>query len=136
MAELRRQFEASDWEMLDEVLLGCVNLAGEDNRNVPRMASLLAGIPHQVPAATVNRLCASGMEAVAVAARAIAAGEISLAVAGGVENMSRAPPVLAKATSAFSRNAELYDSTIGWRFVNPLMEKNMAHRRCLRRLRT
>ena len=123
LAELRRQFEASDWEMVDEVLLGCVNQAGEDNRNVARMASLLAGIPHQVPAATVNRLCASGMEAVAVAARAIAAGEISLAVAGGVENMSRAPLVLPKATSAFSRNAELYDSTIGWRFVNPLMEK-------------
>ena len=123
LVALRRQFQTSDWETVDEVLLGCVNQAGEDNRNVARMASLLAGIPHQVPAATVNRLCASGLEAVAVAARAIAAGEISLAVVGGVESMSRAPLVMPKATSAFSRNAQIYDSTMGWRFVNPLMEK-------------
>jgi len=123
LAALRRRFEASDWETVDEVVFGCVNQAGEDNRNVARMASLLAGIPCQVAAATVNRLCASGMEAVAVVARAITAGEISLAVAGGVESMSRAPLVMPKATSAFSRNAEIYDSTMGWRFVNPLMEK-------------
>ena len=123
LAALRRRFAASDWETVDEVAFGCVNQAGEDNRNVARMASLLAGIPCQVPAATVNRLCASGMEAVAVVARAITAGEISLAVAGGVESMSRAPLVMPKAASAFSRNAEIYDSTMGWRFVNPLMEK-------------
>jgi 3-oxoadipyl-CoA thiolase len=120
---LRLRFEKSDWELVDEVVLGCVNQAGEDNRNVARMATLLAGIPCTVPAVTVNRLCASGMEAIAVAARAIATGEISLAVAGGVESMSRAPLVMPKATSAFSRNAEIFDSTIGWRFVNPLMEK-------------
>jgi 3-oxoadipyl-CoA thiolase len=123
LSALRLRFEKSDWESVDEVVLGCVNQAGEDNRNVARMATLLAGIPCTVPAATVNRLCASGMEAVAVAARAIAAGEISLALAGGVENMSRAPLVMPKATSAFSRNAEIFDTTIGWRFVNPLMEK-------------
>ena len=123
LSALRLRFENSDWESVDEVVLGCVNQAGEDNRNVARMATLLAGIPCTVPAATVNRLCASGMEAVAVAARAIAAGEISLALAGGVENMSRAPLVMPKATSAFSRNAEIFDTTIGWRFVNPLMEK-------------
>jgi 3-oxoadipyl-CoA thiolase len=123
LSALRLRFENSDWESVDEVVLGCVNQAGEDNRNVARMATLLAGIPCTVPAATVNRLCASGMEAVAVAARAITAGEISLALAGGVENMSRAPLVMPKATSAFSRNAEIFDTTIGWRFVNPLMEK-------------
>jgi 3-oxoadipyl-CoA thiolase len=123
LSALRLRFENSDWESVDEVVLGCVNQAGEDNRNVARMASLLAGIPCTVPAATVNRLCASGLEAVAVAARGIAAGEISLALAGGVESMSRAPLVMPKATSAFSRNAEIFDTTIGWRFVNPLMEK-------------
>ncbi len=123
LSGLRLRFEKSDWESVDEVMLGCVNQAGEDNRNVARMASLLAGIPCTVPAATVNRLCASGLEAVAVAARGIAAGEISLALAGGVESMSRAPLVMPKATSAFSRNAEIFDTTIGWRFVNPLMEK-------------
>jgi acetyl-CoA acetyltransferase len=123
LSALRLRFEKSDWETVDEVVLGCVNQAGEDNRNVARMATLLAGIPCTVPAATVNRLCTSGMEAVAVAVRAIATGEISLALAGGVESMSRAPLVMPKATSAFARNAELFDSTIGWRFVNPLMEK-------------
>lgn len=123
LAALRARFEKSDWESLDEVVLGCVNQAGEDNRNVARMAALLAGIPCSVPAATVNRLCASGMEAISVAARAIATGEISLALAGGVESMTRAPLVMPKATAAFSRNAEIYDSTMGWRFVNPLMEK-------------
>ena len=126
LVALHHRFEESDWETVDEVLLGCVNQAGEDNRNVARMASLLAGVPHQVPAATINRLCASGMEAVALAARAITAGEISLAVAGGVESMSRAPLVMPKAESAFSRNAEFYDSTMGWRFVNPLMEKTFG----------
>jgi acetyl-CoA acyltransferase len=123
LAALREKFARSDWESLDEVVLGCTNQAGEDNRNVARMASLLAGIPHTVPAMTVNRLCGSGMEAVAVAARAIAADEISLAIAGGVESMSRAPMVIPKAHSAFSRNAEIYDTTIGWRFVNPEMAK-------------
>jgi 3-oxoadipyl-CoA thiolase len=123
VAALRQKFDRSDWESLDEVVLGCTNQAGEDNRNVARMASLLAGIPHTVPAMTVNRLCGSGMEAVAVAARAIAADEISLAIAGGVESMSRAPMVIPKASSAFSRTAEIYDTTIGWRFVNPEMAK-------------
>jgi len=120
---LRQKSDRSDWEFLDEVVLGCTNQAGEDNRNVARMASLLAGIPHTVPAMTVNRLCGSGMEAVVVAARAIAADEISLAIAGGVESMSRAPMVIPKASSAFSRTAEIYDTTIGWRFVNPEMAK-------------
>src|SRR5258706_7890185 len=120
---LRDQFNKSDWESVDEVIFGCANQAGEDNRNVARMASLLAGIPCSVPGATVNRLCGSGMEAVSVAARGIIAGEISLAIAGGVESMSRAPFVIPKAASAFSRTAEMYDTTIGWRFVNPLMAK-------------
>jgi acetyl-CoA acyltransferase len=120
---LREKFERSDWESVDEVIFGCANQAGEDNRNVARMALLLAGIPHGVPGATVNRLCGSGMEAVSVAARAIAAGEISLAMAGGVESMSRAPFVIPKAASAFSRTAEIYDTTIGWRFANPQMVK-------------
>lgn len=123
LAALREKFGPSDWELLDEVVLGCTNQAGEDNRNVARMALLLAGIPHTVAAMTVNRLCGSGMEAVAVAARAIAAGEISLAIAGGVESMSRAPIVIPKAQSAFSRNAEIYDTTIGWRFINPQLAK-------------
>ena len=120
---LREQFVKSDWESVDEVFLGCANQSGEDNRNVARMALLLAGIPHTVPGATVNRLCGSGMEAVSMAARAIVAGEISLAIAGGVESMSRAPFVIPKAASAFSRAPEIYDTTIGWRFVNPLMVK-------------
>ncbi len=123
LAALRKRFPNGDWQALDEVILGCVNQAGEDNRNVARMASLIAGIPHTVPAVTVNRLCASGMEAVAAAARAIVADEISLAIAGGVESMSRSPLVLPKAASAFSRNAEIYDTTIGWRFINPVMQK-------------
>jgi 3-oxoadipyl-CoA thiolase len=120
---LRENFGKADWERLDEVILGCANQAGEDNRNVARMALLLAGIPHTVPAMTVNRLCGSGMEAVAVTARAITADEISLAIAGGVESMSRAPLVMPKAYSAFSRAAEIYDTTIGWRFVNPELAK-------------
>jgi len=117
------RFEKSGWTSVDEVILGCANQAGEDNRNVARMASLLAGIPPAVPGMTVNRLCGSGMEAVAVAARAIAAGEIALAIAGGVESMSRAPFVMPKAANAFSRAAEIYDTTIGWRFPNPQMLK-------------
>jgi 3-oxoadipyl-CoA thiolase len=120
---LRKKFERNDWEAIDEVVFGCTNQAGEDNRNVARMALLLAEIPRSIPGVTVNRLCASGMEAVAVAARAIAANEISLAIAGGVESMSRAPLVMPKATAAFSRNAEIYDTTLGWRFINPLMKK-------------
>ncbi len=110
-----------DWGALDEVYLGDANQAGEDNRNVARMAALLAGLPDSVPGATVNRLCASGMDAVAMAARAIMAGEADLAIAGGVESMSRAPFVLPKAESAWSRAAKIYDTSIGWRFVNPAM---------------
>ncbi len=118
---LRQKFERGDWESIDDVILGCVNQAGEDNRNVARMALLLADLPYSVPGVTVNRLCGSGMEAVSIAARAIATGEISLAIAGGVESMSRSPFVIPKATSAFSRSAEIQDSTLGWRFPNPLM---------------
>src|SRR5580704_3801118 len=112
-----------DWEAIDEVVFGCANQAGEDNRNVARMALLLAGLPERTPGMTVNRLCASGLDATITGARAIAAGEADLVITGGVESMSRAPFVMGKATSAFSRNAEIYDTTIGWRFVNPLMEK-------------
>ena len=122
IAALRRRFADSDWAAVDEVILGCANQAGEDNRNVARMASLLAGVPYTVPAATVNRLCASGMEAVAVAARAISGGEISIAIAGGVESMSRSPLVMPKAASAFSRHAEIHDTTLGWRFINPVIQ--------------
>ncbi len=111
-----------DWAAVDDVYYGCANQAGEDNRNVARMAALLAGLPTDVPAATVNRLCGSGLDALALAARTIMAGEAGLAIAGGVESMSRAPFVLAKADSAFSRAAKIEDTTIGWRFVNPLMK--------------
>lgn len=111
-----------DWSQLDEVFLGCANQAGEDNRNVARMALLLAGLPAEVPGVTLNRLCASGMEAVGTAFRAIASGEMELAIAGGVESMSRAPFVMGKATTAFSRDMKIEDTTIGWRFVNPLMQ--------------
>ncbi len=109
-------------EAVDEVFLGCANQAGEDNRNLARMALLLAGLPNTVPGATVNRLCASGMDAVAVAARAIKSNEIDLAIAGGSESMTRAPFVMGKGEAAFQRSAELFDTTIGWRFVNPLMK--------------
>ncbi|AUY33765.1 3-oxoadipyl-CoA thiolase [Pseudomonas soli] len=109
------------WDRLDEVFFGCANQAGEDNRNVARMALLLAGLPHSVPGVTLNRLCASGMDAVGSAFRAIASGEMELAIAGGVESMSRAPFVMGKAESGYSRNMKLEDTTIGWRFVNPLM---------------
>jgi acetyl-CoA acyltransferase len=115
--------EKVDWAAVEEVYFGCANQAGEDNRNVARMSSLLAGLPVSVPGTTMNRLCGSGMDAVIAAARAIKAGEISLAIAGGVESMSRAPFVMPKADTAFSRTAEIYDTTIGWRFVNPLMKQ-------------
>jgi 3-oxoadipyl-CoA thiolase len=111
-----------DWAAIDDVWYGCANQAGEDNRNVARMAALLSGLPVGVPGTTINRLCGSGLDAVGSAARAIRAGEIELAIAGGVESMSRAPFVLAKATEAFSRAAKVEDTTIGWRFVNPLMK--------------
>ncbi|WP_353472720.1 3-oxoadipyl-CoA thiolase [Salipiger sp. H15] len=111
-----------DWSAVDEVYYGCANQAGEDNRNVARMSALLAGLPVAVPGTTLNRLCGSGMDAILAAARAIKAGEIELAIAGGVESMSRAPFVMPKATSAFSRSAEIHDTTIGWRFVNKLMK--------------
>jgi 3-oxoadipyl-CoA thiolase len=112
-----------DWNQLEEVYYGCVNQAGEDNRNVARMSGLLAGLPVTVAAATVNRLCGSGLEAIASAARGIACGQLDLALAGGVESMSRAPLVMPKASTAFSRHAEIHDSTIGWRFVNPEMQR-------------
>jgi len=111
-----------DWAELDDVILGCANQAGEDNRNLARMAGLLAGLPDSSGGVTLNRLCGSGLDAVAMAARAIRGGESDLLIAGGSESMSRAPFVLAKATSAFDRNAEMYDTTIGWRFVNPKMK--------------
>lgn len=113
----------TDWSMVDDVILGCANQAGEDNRNVARMATLLAGLPEAVPAATVNRLCGSGMEAVGLAARAIKSGEADLLIAGGVESMSRAPFVMPKSHTAFSRQTEIYDTTIGWRFINPLLKQ-------------
>ena len=112
-----------DWEKIDDVFFGCANQAGEDNRNVARMALLLAGLPQSIPGVTLNRLCASGLDAVGTAARAIRAGEMELAIAGGVESMTRAPFVQGKAQEAFSRSAEIYDTTIGWRFINPLMKQ-------------
>jgi acetyl-CoA acyltransferase len=121
LAALMRRNPDLDPAAVEEVWLGCANQAGEDNRNVARMALLLAGLPETVPGATVNRLCGSGMEAVAAAARAIKAGEMALALAGGVESMSRAPFVMPKATTPFSRHAEIHDTTIGWRFVNPAL---------------
>jgi acetyl-CoA acyltransferase len=111
-----------EWSAVDDVILGCANQAGEDNRNVARMAALLAGLPDAVPGTTVNRLCGSGMDSIGMAARAIKAGEAELIVAGGVESMTRAPFVMGKSDSAFSRQAEIFDTTIGWRFVNPLMK--------------
>ena len=112
-----------DWSLVDDVFFGCANQAGEDNRNVARMAVLLAGLPDTTPGVTINRLCGSGMDAIGQAARAIRCGEADLVLAGGVESMSRAPFVMPKADAAFSRNAEMYDTTIGWRFVNPLLKK-------------
>jgi 3-oxoadipyl-CoA thiolase len=115
-----------DWSAVDDVILGCANQAGEDNRNVGRMALLLAGLPDGVPGTTINRLCGSSLDAIAMAARAIKSGESDLIIAGGVESMSRAPFVLPKAETGFSRNAEIYDTTIGWRFVNPVMQKHFG----------
>ena len=122
LAALLARNPGLDPAMIEEVWLGCANQAGEDNRNVARMALLLAGLPDSVPGVTVNRLCGSGMEAVAAAGRAVKAGEIGLAIAGGVESMTRAPFVMPKAGAAFSRSAEVHDTTIGWRFVNPKMQ--------------
>ncbi len=119
---LLERHPSADWERLDDVYYGCANQAGEDNRNVARMAVLLAGLPQSVPAATINRLCGSSLEAAALAARAIQTGEAELVVAGGVESMTRAPYVLGKAESAFARAAKLEDTTLGWRFVNPVIE--------------
>lgn len=119
---LMEQHGSVDWEAVDDVIFGCANQAGEDNRNVARMSSLLAGLPESVSGTTVNRLCGSGMDAVVIAARAIKSGEAELMIAGGVESMSRAPFVMPKADSAFSRHAEIHDTTIGWRFINPLMK--------------
>src|SRR6202522_1713954 len=122
LVALRRRFEKSNWEAVDDVLYGCVNQAGEDNRNVARMALLLAGLPKEVPGATINRLCGSSMDAIGIAARAIKSGEAELMIAGGVESMTRAPFVTGKADSAFSRSAEIFDTTLGWRFINPLLK--------------
>src|SRR5690606_87436 len=119
IAALLSRHPKLDPAAIDEVFLGCANQAGEDNRNLARMAALLAGLPVTVPGSTINRLCGSGMDAVAMAARAIRCGEAQLIVAGGAESMSRAPFVIPKADAAFSRQAEIYDTTIGWRFVNP-----------------
>ncbi|MCE4052731.1 3-oxoadipyl-CoA thiolase [Pseudomonas sp. Au-Pse12] len=123
LRELMRRHPQVDWNEVDDVLLGCANQAGEDNRNVARMAALLAGLPVSVPGSTLNRLCGSGLDAIGSAARAIRSGETGLMLVGGVESMSRAPLVMGKAESAFSRQAELYDTTLGWRFVNPLMQR-------------
>jgi len=112
----------ADWARLDDVVLGCANQAGEDNRNVARMAALLAGLPDRIPGATVNRLCGSGLDAVGTAARAVRSGELDFVIAGGVESMTRAPFVMAKSAEPFQRTTEIYDTTIGWRFVNPLMK--------------
>lgn len=120
---LMERYGSVDWSAVDDVVYGCANQAGEDNRNVARMASLLAGLPESVPGCTVTRLCGSGMDAVGIAARAIKANEAELMIAGGVESMSRAPFVMPKATGAFSRSNTVYDTTIGWRFVNPIMKQ-------------
>jgi acetyl-CoA acyltransferase len=124
LAALLKRNPAVDAAAIDEVILGCANQAGEDNRNVARMALLLAGLPVEVPGVTLNRLCGSGLDAIAVAARTVKSGEAELVLAGGVESMSRAPFVMAKAAAAFSRDAQLYDTTLGWRFVNARMQKS------------
>ncbi len=115
-----------NWHQVDDIIIGCTNQAGEDNRNIARMSALLAGLPAEVPGATVNRLCGSGMDAIGMTARAIKSGEADLIIAGGVESMSRAPFVMGKAETAYSRNAEIYDTTIGWRFVNKLMQQQFG----------
>lgn len=123
LKEIKKRNPGIDWEELDDVLMGCTNQAGEDNRNIARMSLLLAGFSHTIPGVTINRLCASGMEAIGMAARTIKAGEADLIIAGGVESMSRAPFVMGKSTKAFARAPEIYDTTIGWRFPNPLLDK-------------
>ncbi|MFN0038352.1 MAG: 3-oxoadipyl-CoA thiolase [Burkholderiales bacterium] len=123
LRELMARHPSVDWGAVDDLVFGCANQAGEDNRNIARMALLLAGLPKEIPASTINRLCGSGMDAVGIVARAIRAGEMDLGIAGGVESMSRAPFVMPKADSAFSRTNAVYDTTIGWRFVNPLMKQ-------------
>ncbi|WP_353231400.1 3-oxoadipyl-CoA thiolase [Pseudomonas helleri] len=123
LRELLRRHPQVDWNSVDDVIYGCANQAGEDNRNVARMSALLAGLPVSVPGTTLNRLCGSGLDAIGNAARAIRCGEAGLLLAGGVESMSRAPMVMGKAEQAFSREAQLYDTTIGWRFINPLMKQ-------------
>ncbi len=123
LAALMKRNPAVDWGAVDDVILGCANQAGEDNRNLARMAALLAGFPVAVPGVTVNRLCGSGLDAVAIAARMIRSGEADLVVAGGAESMSRAPYALSKPDAAFTRNQQMFDTTIGWRFVNPLMKQ-------------
>jgi acetyl-CoA acyltransferase len=123
ISALLQRHPGVDWGAVDDVILGCANQAGEDNRNVARMALLLAGLPHEVPGTTVNRLCGSSMDAIAIASRAIRSGEAELMIAGGVESMSRAPFVMGKSETAFSRAMKLEDTTMGWRFVNPLMQK-------------
>jgi 3-oxoadipyl-CoA thiolase len=123
IAALMKRNPAVDWQAVDDVVFGCANQAGEDNRNLARMAALLAGLPVAVPGVTVNRLCGSGLDAVAIAARQIRSGEAELVIAGGAESMSRAPYVLSKPDAAFTRNQQMFDTTIGWRFVNPLMKQ-------------
>ena len=123
LKELIKRNSSINWEDVDEVVFGCANQTGEDNRNVARMSLLLAGLPQTIPGITINRLCASGLEAVTYAARMIKSNEADLVIAGGVESMSRAPFVIPKSSSAFSRNAEIYDTTIGWRFINPIMKE-------------
>jgi 3-oxoadipyl-CoA thiolase len=123
LRELMARNKSVDWSAVDDVVFGCANQAGEDNRNVARMALLLAGLPKEIPGSTINRLCGSGMDAVGIAARAIRSGEAELVIAGGVESMSRAPFVMPKAESAFSRTNAVFDTTIGWRFVNPVMKQ-------------
>jgi acetyl-CoA acyltransferase len=123
LRELMRRNPSVDWSLVDDVIFGCANQAGEDNRNVARMSSLLAGLPLEVPGSTINRLCGSGMDAIGTAARAIRSGDAGLMIAGGVESMTRAPFVMGKADAAFSRQAAIYDTTIGWRFPNPLMQQ-------------
>ena len=123
LRELMARNKSVDWSAVDDVVLGCANQAGEDNRNVARMALLLAGLPKEIPGSTINRLCGSGMDAVGIAARAIMSGQAELMIAGGVESMSRAPFVMPKADNAFSRNNAVFDTTLGWRFVNPVMKQ-------------
>ncbi len=123
LAALMRRNQSVDWQVVDDVVLGCANQAGEDNRNLARMAALLSGLPVTVPGVTVNRLCGSGLDAVAIAARMIKTGEADLVIAGGAESMSRAPYVVSKPDTAFTRGQQMFDTTIGWRFVNPLMKQ-------------